>query len=85
MLLQQVARDGMCACTHIGIAALAIGGMGAVGQVHEALVRQLRAQGPQHAEATHAAVKHTNGLGIRGGHGEKGRGRPWKRKACRAM
>ncbi len=73
--LLQVRGDGMGACRHVGIAALAVGCVPAVGQVDEALVRQLGPQRAQHAQAADAAVEHADGL-LRGGrHVRRPRGR----------
>jgi hypothetical protein len=45
------------ALDHIGIAALAIGRKGRIGEIHEAFVRQLGAQRGEHAEPADAAVE----------------------------
>lgn len=69
VLRHQVRGDGVAALSDKFAAALAIGGVGAVGQIDKALVRQFGAQRLQHAQAANAAVEYADGR--RGGqHGE---------------
>ena len=60
VLLAKIVGDGVGARRHKGVAALAVGGIGTVGQVHEALVGHGGQQGAQHAQPADAAVKHTD-------------------------
>ena len=64
MVFAQMLHDAAAAHLHEGVAArVAIGRVAAVGEVDEALVRQLMAQGLQHAEAADAAVENADGRG----------------------
>ena len=61
MVRDQIVGNGVGALGHKGVAPLAVGGVGAVSQIHKALMRQLGLQGLQHAQAPNAAVKNANG------------------------
>ena len=47
---------------HMGVIALPVRGMTAVGNVNKVLMRQFGAEGFEDAQPTHAAVKHANGV-----------------------
>ena len=61
VLLTQVLGDGVGARSHKSVAALAIRGVGAIGQVHKTFVGQGCQQRSQHAQPADAAVKYTDG------------------------
>ena len=61
VLRYEVVGDGVGASDDVGIVALAIRRMPAVAHVQKMLLRQLGAQGAQHTQAAHAAVKNPDG------------------------
>jgi hypothetical protein len=77
VLRAQVGSDRMRALGDEARVALAVGRVAAVGEIDEALVRQLGAQRAQHAEAADAAVEDANGArGKRHGQWPHGVGAP---------
>ena len=66
MLRYQVIRHAQGAGAYVVVRTLAVGRVGRVGQVDKVFLRQFSAQGAQHAQAAHTAVKDPDrGCGLR--------------------